>query len=63
MEWELYSVCHLGSDLETDSFCSYISCLRLTVYISYVDISTPSGRCHKFSNFIAIEKVDENKLM
>ena len=63
MECELYSVYYLGSNLETDSFFSYISSLRLTVYISYGDISVPSDRCHKFCNFIAIEKVDENKVM
>lgn len=63
MECELYSVYYLVSNLETDSFFSYISPLRLMVYISYGDISTPFGRCHKFSNFITIEKVDENKVI
>lgn len=63
MEREFYSVYYLGSNLETDSFFSYISPLRLMVYISYGDISMPSGRCHKFSNFITIEKVDENEVM
>ena len=62
VECELYSVYYLGSNLETDSFFPpCISPLRLTVYISYGDISTPSGRCHKLSNFITIEKVDENE--
>ena len=58
-----HSVYYLGSNLETDCFFSYISLLRLTVDISYGDISAPSGKCHKFGNFITIENVDENKVM